>query len=78
MQRVKIIFNSRSEHYLKKIVITGADTGYADLYLIAAITIHPSYTTNQDLNDIAILRTTTTMAFNEGVGSVCLPFKFVM
>lgn len=55
----------------------GDDTDYAAVYQISTIIEHPGYVSEQNLNDITILKTSTLMTFNEGVGAVCLPFKYV-
>ncbi|KXJ67974.1 hypothetical protein RP20_CCG006956 [Aedes albopictus] len=55
---------------------TGSDTGYAQAYVIAQFLSHPGFTTQPVSNDIALIRTYQPMQFNEGVGPVCLPWKY--
>lgn len=57
------------------IFIPGNETRYAALYRLARIYIHPEYTADGDKNDIALIRTSRPMQFNEAVGPVCLPFR---
>lgn len=54
---------------------TGADTPYAALYTISKIIIHSGYNTLTKVNDIGLVRTTNTIAYNPGVGPACLPFR---
>ncbi|KAL9702322.1 hypothetical protein quinque_005840 [Culex quinquefasciatus] len=55
---------------------TGADTSYAQAYVLAQFIGHPGFTMNPVANDIALLRTLQPIQFNAGVGPVCLPWKF--
>ncbi|XP_001657965.2 venom serine protease 34 [Aedes aegypti] len=57
-------------------ISTGAESTYAALYRVALIKIHESYSKLTNLNDIALMRTTTEMVFSNGVSPVCLPFKY--
>lgn len=57
------------------IYCSGLDTTYAAVYRLSNIIIHPQYESNTDYNDIAMVRTTNPMTFNEGVSAVCLPFR---
>uniref|UniRef100_A0A182J6S1 Peptidase S1 domain-containing protein n=1 Tax=Anopheles atroparvus TaxID=41427 RepID=A0A182J6S1_ANOAO len=52
----------------------GLDTPYSAIYSIEQIITHERYNEQNRDNDIAILKTTTEMDFNRGVGPVCLPF----
>lgn len=62
--------------YYSHFIITSQASPYAKKYEIASATQHPSYSAEKDINDIAILRVRTPIAFNPGVGPVCLPFKW--
>ncbi|XP_062559127.1 venom serine protease-like [Armigeres subalbatus] len=55
---------------------TGSDTSYARVYRISKLLTHPGFTSNPVSNDIALIRTSQPMNFNEGVGPVCLPWKY--
>ncbi|XP_058462888.1 venom serine protease-like [Malaya genurostris] len=55
---------------------TGADTIYAQPYVLAQVLTHPGFTMNPVSNDIAMLRTLQQVQYNAGVGPVCLPWKF--
>lgn len=55
--------------------LTASETPYAKKYEIASAIQHPLYSSEKDINDIAILRLRQPIAFNAGVGPVCLPFK---
>lgn len=55
---------------------TGADTPFARLYQISQVTLHPKYKANGIENDIAVIKTFNEVQLNEGVGVVCLPFKY--
>lgn len=39
-------------------------------------TRHPNYSDDKDINDIAVIRMRRSIAFNSGVGPICLPFKW--
>lgn len=54
----------------------GSDTPYSALYRIATITKHGLFDATRNLNDIALLKTSTEIEFNEGVGPACLPYGF--
>ncbi|XP_065076539.1 venom serine protease-like isoform X1 [Ochlerotatus camptorhynchus] len=55
---------------------TGAETPYAQAYIIAQFLSHPGFTTRPVSNDIALIRTLQPIQFNEAVGPVCLPWKY--
>uniref|UniRef100_A0A182N2U9 Peptidase S1 domain-containing protein n=1 Tax=Anopheles dirus TaxID=7168 RepID=A0A182N2U9_9DIPT len=55
---------------------TGLDTPYSAIYNIDQIIAHEYYNEQNRDNDIALLRTTTEMDFNRGVGPICLPFTY--
>lgn len=53
---------------------TGVDTRYAAIYPLSRLLIHPGFNLASSANDIAILFTTSTIAFNYGVSPACLPY----
>ncbi|XP_053692577.1 venom serine protease 34-like [Sabethes cyaneus] len=55
---------------------TGAETMYAQLYVVAEFLKHPGFTMHPIENDIALLRTVQPIQYNPGVGPVCLPWKY--
>ncbi|XP_055531867.1 venom serine protease-like [Wyeomyia smithii] len=55
---------------------SGADTMYAQPYVLAQFLAHPGFTMLPVANDIALLRTVQKIRYNAGVGPVCLPWKF--
>lgn len=54
---------------------TASETPYTRKYEVASAVRHPNYSSEKDINDIAIITVRRPMAFNPGVGPVCLPFK---
>lgn len=53
------------------------ETPYTAVYSVASMILHPSFTSSPVLkNDISLVKTTTVIMFNEGVGLVCLPWKY--
>jgi hypothetical protein len=56
----------------------GTETTFAALYGIQKITIHAGYTTSPVKNDIALVKTSSVIVFNAGVGPTCLPWKYVL
>lgn len=54
---------------------TGADTPFASLYMVVEYIKHPDFNSNAVTNDIALIKTTQPIRYNEGVGPACLPFK---
>uniref|UniRef100_A0A1B0CKV0 Trypsin-like serine protease n=1 Tax=Lutzomyia longipalpis TaxID=7200 RepID=A0A1B0CKV0_LUTLO len=56
---------------------TGADTPYSALYNIQSFSCYSNCNTNpQNVNDIAMVRTTQEIQMNPGVGIICLPWKY--
>lgn len=55
---------------------TGADTAFSALYNVLSITSHPYYNVNTNANDIAVVKTMTTITYNAGVAPACLPFGY--
>lgn len=56
-------------------LLLASETPYTQKYEIASLVRHPSYSSEKDINDIAIIRLRQPIAFNNGVGPACLPFK---
>lgn len=54
---------------------TASETPYAAKYEIASAVQHPRYSSEKDINDIALVMVRRPIAFNSGVGPACLPFK---
>ncbi|CAG9864067.1 unnamed protein product [Phyllotreta striolata] len=57
-------------------ITTGADTAAAQLYPVAWAKAHPSFNYNLQINDIAIVKTSSSMRFSLEVGPACLPFSY--
>lgn len=57
-------------------LLLASETPYTQKYEIAAAVRHPSYSSEKDINDIALITLSKPIAFNTGVGPVCLPFKY--
>ncbi|XP_055625772.1 venom serine protease-like [Toxorhynchites rutilus septentrionalis] len=55
---------------------TGSDTPYARPYVLAQFLAHPGFSNRPVSNDIALIRTLQRIQYNDGVGPVCLPWKF--
>nr|XP_022906487.1 venom serine protease-like [Onthophagus taurus] len=55
---------------------TGVDTDAAAIYTIRDYKIHANFDAGTRKNDIAIVESTTKIAFSEKVGPACLPFKY--
>ncbi|XP_055317480.1 venom serine protease-like [Sitodiplosis mosellana] len=53
-----------------------SETPYTQKYAIASAVRHPSYSSEKDINDIALITLAKPIAFNNGVGPICLPFKY--
>lgn len=43
------------------------------MYNVQSYHNHPNYNSSTNVNDISIIKTTKSIAFNNGVGPVCLP-----
>lgn len=78
----------KGKDYTNYVLLVGDDdinraneTTFAAIYRINKIVIHEAYRPNSPsqttTNDICLLKTSTPIAFNTGVGPVCLPFKYV-
>lgn len=78
----------KGKDYTNYVLLVGDDdfnradeTTFAAIYRINKIIIHeaykPSSLSQTTTNDICLLRTSTPIAFNSGVGPVCLPFKYI-
>lgn len=61
-------------NYLK--FILASETPYTQRYEISSSTRHPNYSSEKDINDIAVIKVKRAITFNAGVGPVCLPFKY--
>lgn len=57
--------------------ITKNDSPATKAYRVDRFTKHPQYSANTQDYDIAIIRVAEPIQFNERVGPVCLPFKYV-
>ncbi|CAH1162873.1 unnamed protein product [Phaedon cochleariae] len=57
-------------------ISAGYDTVAAALYRVERNISHPNFNPRTQINDIAILRTTTRMVFSIYVGPACLPFRY--
>ncbi|XP_066944472.1 trypsin-like [Macrobrachium rosenbergii] len=53
-----------------------SDTPYEDEITIDRIIMHESYDSNTVDNDIALMRLSVPVTFNDGVRPICLPFKY--
>lgn len=53
-----------------------SETPYSKKYEIASVSRHPNYSSEKDINDIAIVMTRRPISFNTAVGPACLPFKY--
>lgn len=60
------------EHDITK----GTETPYTVLLRISQFKPHPQFNSESKVNDIALIRTATSITFTRGVQPVCLPFKF--
>jgi hypothetical protein len=58
-------------------ISTGDETDYAALYGVFDIIIHSEYTEAPIENDIALVKTSSQIVYNVGVGPTCLPWKYV-
>lgn len=56
--------------------MTGSDTSATALYKVSAYEYHPDFEPTNQINDIAILRTSKPITFSIYVGPVCLPFRY--
>lgn len=68
-------FQSISTDQIAYFHIVASETPYAKRYEIASAIQHPAYSMEKDTNDIGLLKLRRPIAFNAGVGPVCLPFK---
>uniref|UniRef100_A0A336M6B5 CSON012467 protein n=1 Tax=Culicoides sonorensis TaxID=179676 RepID=A0A336M6B5_CULSO len=57
---------------------TGSDTSYSALYRISSIVKHGLYNSVTNVNDIALLKTSSEIQYNAGVGPACLPYGFAI
>nr|XP_023024378.1 venom serine protease-like [Leptinotarsa decemlineata] len=57
-------------------ISTGFDTVATYLYKVSAWEMHPNFNSESLVNDIALLRTTQDIRFNQYVSPVCLPFRY--
>lgn len=55
---------------------TGRDTPYAAVYALERILSHSAFSVATSANDIGIVFTSSSIAFNYGVTPACLPFPF--
>lgn len=55
--------------------LSASETPYTQKYEVASAVRHPSYSSEKDINDIAVITLRKPIAFNQGVGPICLPFK---
>ncbi|KAJ6647070.1 Venom serine protease 34 [Pseudolycoriella hygida] len=53
-----------------------SDTPYAIFYPVSKFTVHANFDRNSNINDIGIITTTSTIAYNVAVGPACLPFAY--
>lgn len=56
-------------------LLLASETPYTQKYEIASAVRHPSYSSEKDINDIALITLRQPITFNTGVGPACLPFK---
>lgn len=79
-QRTEFSVYSRSiiRFRINKSFEPGNDTNFAALYRLTTIIPHREYSSIDDKNDIALIQTSRPMSFNEAVGAVCLPFRYVL
>lgn len=54
----------------------GSDTTYATVYRVGSQKTHVAYNSNNNQNDIAVVRVIGPIQYNPGVGPVCLPFGY--
>lgn len=57
-------------------VSTAAETNSTVVHDISQLIIHENYNSGTAQNDIALVRLTQPIKYNENVGPVCLPWKF--
>ena len=57
-------------------ITIGTDTPYSAMYTVSSIIKHTSFSTTTNQNDIALLKTSTSIVYNRGVGPACLPFPY--
>lgn len=56
--------------------VAGTDTNATALYRITSMTLHPDFNNVSLENDVAVVKTETTVVFSAYVGPVCLPFRY--
>ena len=52
-----------------------SETPYTAKYNVAGFTVHESYSASTGANDLALVRPTTEIQLNQGVGIICLPWS---
>lgn len=57
-------------------ITIGTDTPYSQMYRVSSIINHSAFSTTTNQNDIALLKTSTTIQYNRAVGPACLPFPY--
>lgn len=55
---------------------TGIDTPHAAVYTLSRLIGHAGFNVATSANDIGLVTTASTIAFNLAVGPACLPFQF--
>lgn len=59
------------------LLISGNDTVYAQSIRIVGVSINAAFNPANYDNDIGIVQTGTPILFNQAVGPVCLPFRYL-
>ncbi len=57
-------------------ITTGSDSSYTKLIKLSEFIVHPQFNSKTNANDIALVKTITSLTFTKGVQPACLPFRF--